>query len=114
MDLDIAAKRYIEAARLHGEASEAGDSESANSHFDVLIDALRQLRRCSQGGNSALRGMLQHENPHVRCWAATHLLAVDPSEAIRALEVLSARSDLAGFNASIVLAEWRKGTLQVS
>jgi hypothetical protein len=108
-----AADEYVEAARLHGEATERGDHELANQQYDALIDALRRLRSEAGGEGPALLDMLDHEDPHVRCCAATHLLAVDPERALEALEALGSTPGIAGFNAKMVLSEWRKGQLRL-
>ena len=96
---EIDARRtYIEAARAHGAATNAGDSDSANLAHDLLIQALEKLRRCPDRGRDILLGLLVDEDLHVRCWAATHLLPIAEEEAVRALSELSSRSGIAAFN----------------
>ena len=105
---------YIAAAAAHGAATQRGDDEAANKNHDELMAALQSLR--STGGNwpELLQDALGHENPHVRCWAATHLLAVKPERATNALEDLAGQRGVAAFNARMVLREWRAGRLHVS
>jgi hypothetical protein len=108
-----AAEAYIEAAKAHGDASEKGDHESANAQHDLIVQALRVLRSTPGGEGQALRSMLTHEDLHVRCWAATHFLRVDPEEAIAVLDGLTSARGVVGLNAKMVLSEWRKGRLEL-
>lgn len=104
---------YTRAAAVQGAATDRGDHEDANAAHDSLIRALSVLRDSSDRGRSALRGLLEHEDPHVRCWAATHLLPLDEEAAMRALEALTSEPPFVGFNAKMVLREWKAGRLKV-
>lgn len=105
---------YIAAARAHGAATESGNDEAANKHYDELMDALRLLRASTSEWPGVLQGALANEHPHVRCWAATHLLTERPVPAASALEALASQRGIAAFNAKMVLREWRAGRLQLS
>jgi hypothetical protein len=103
--------RYAEAARAHGTATEKGDYKEANRKHAQLVAVLRELRSDERVG--ALAELLGHEEPYVRCWAATHLLESDATAAIPVLEDLVRRPGFLGFTAATVLKEWKKGTLAV-
>jgi hypothetical protein len=98
---------------MHGAATDRGDHEEANVAHSALIRVLTVLRGSSDRGRSALTGLLEHENPHVRCWAATHLLPLDEEAATQALEALRSEPPFVGFDAAMVLREWKAGRLKV-
>ncbi len=98
---------------MQGAATDRGDHEEANAAHDALIRALAALRDSSDRGRSALTGLLGHEDPYVRCWAATHLLPLDEEAATRALEALTSEPPFVGLDAEMVLREWRAGRLKV-
>jgi hypothetical protein len=100
----------VRSAAEHGAATDRGDHEGANAAHDRLMRALTQLRGAPDRGRFALTGLLSHEDPSVRCWAATHLLPVDEHTATHALEILVSESR---FDASIVLREWKAGRLKL-
>lgn len=104
---------YVNAARAHGEATEAGDADAANRAHDQLAQALSELRQSPDRGRTILAELLTHEDPHVGCWAGTHLLPVDPERAVKALSSLSRDPGIAGFNAKMVLREWEAGRLKI-
>lgn len=105
---------YIAAAHVHGEASVKGDNEEANEAYSKLIAIVRQLRQAPDQGAADLKEALKNEDAHVQCWAATHLLPLDETIAVSTLERLAADSaSLAGFDAKMVLREWRAGSLTI-
>lgn len=107
-------KNYVAAAHAHGDASQKGDYEKANEAYERLISALLELRQSNDKGAILLKEMLNNKDSYVRCAAATHLLPLEKEVAISALEQLAAdQTSLAGFNAKMVLREWRAGKLKV-
>ena len=104
---------YARAAAMQGAATDRGDHKEANAAYDAMIRSLAVLRESSDRGRSALTGLLEHEDPHVRCWAATHLLPLNAEIAIRELEALTSEAPFVGLNAEMVLREWRAGRLKV-
>jgi hypothetical protein len=101
--------RYIAAARDHGLATDEGDDLLANRSHDDLHAALRDL--IEQGERRILIDLLAHEDASVRAWAATHVLPIAEARAIEVLEELTKLPGIIGFEAEMVLKEWRKGTL---
>jgi hypothetical protein len=104
---------YVDAARRHGQALARGDSDEANAAYDEKVAVLRQLRSTPDRGCAVLRSLLTHEDPGVRKSAATHLLPLDETAAIAALEEVSRLPGLIGFDAEMVLREWKAGRLKV-
>jgi hypothetical protein len=114
MDSLLHLDAYVTAARAHGAATKKGDDEAANRHHDELMAAFQSLRASAVDWPGILQDALSDSDPHVRCWAARHLLAVRPGPATSTLEELASRKGLAAFNAKMVLREWRSGRLEVS
>ena len=104
---------YAQAAAEHGLATDRGEHEKANAAHDTLMRALAALRESSDKGRLTLMGLLEHRDPHVRCWAATHLLPLDEDAATRALGALASEPPFVGVDAKMVLREWRAGRLKV-
>lgn len=77
----------------------------------MLMEALKAMRASPAGDRSALTSILDHPNPSVRGWAATHLLGSDPDKALPVLRRLSALPGIIGFEAEMVIKEWNKGKL---
>jgi len=105
---------YAKFAAEHGAASEEGDSEAANRAFEKLVAVYRALRNLGETGQNVVAGLMEHESPSVRGWAAAHSLKSHEDKAIATLENLSDGVGAVAFTAEIVLGEWRNGTLEVS
>jgi hypothetical protein len=108
--VDVLAARYVAAAQDHARAK-IQDARAANAAQALLIRAFHALRDIGDAGWASIRALTSHPDPEVRLWAATHLLQVAPGPACAALEELEALNGLVGFEASIVLEEWRAGRL---
>lgn len=113
-DSETPTARYRRAAKAHGEATESGDSDAANASFDRAIAALHDLRRTPGAERAALSELSGDEDPHVRCWAATHLLPLDEPRAREVLAALASGPGIVGFNAKMVLEQWSKGELDLA
>lgn len=103
---------YAEAAGAHGRASAEGDYETANAQHDRLAGAYRELRTLGQEAQGAVLALLDHRDPAVRSWAATHALEFSPMDGERALTDLVQEGGIAGFNAEMTLETWRAGDLR--
>lgn len=103
---------YAAEAEEHGRATEVGDHKRANVAHDGLIRALHALDMVNPG-RSALVQLLEHANPYVRGWTATHLLRTHTERAVAILEQLADGSGLAALDASVVLQQWRTGRLSI-
>ena len=110
---DAFGKAYVRAAVAHGAAIDRGDSKKANAAHAKLMYALEKIRAASDRGLSVLTVLLVHEDPSVRCWAATHTLPLDEKAAITTLTQLTSEPSMVGFGAEMVLEEWKAGRLNV-
>jgi len=104
---------FVSAAVAHGAATDSGDHKRANAAFTRKVRALEKLRECPDRGRSTLEALLAHEDPHVRCSAATYLLPLDEDGATAVLTQLTSEPPFVGFNAKMVLREWKAGRLKV-
>lgn len=104
---------FVEAAVAHGTATDAGDHRRANAAYARLVEALDRLRRLPDRGRSKLTAMLAHDAPHVRYAAATYLLPLDEGAALAALADLTSEPPFVGFNAEMVIQEWRADRLRL-
>jgi hypothetical protein len=104
---------YAVAAMDHGAATDRGDYKKANAAYDKVMEALEKIRALPDRGRSVLTDLLLHDNPYVRCAAATHLLPLDEDAAITTLSQLTSEPPFVGFNAKMVLREWKAGRLKV-
>lgn len=112
-DVAVLVGKYVKAAQAHAR-EKLKDARAANLEHDRVVQAFHQLEALGEEGWSAMRGLASHEDPEVRTWAATHLLRVDPEMACRVLEDLSTEPGFVGFEAGIVLTEWRAGRLRLA
>jgi len=108
-----ASSSYRAHSLAHGAATESGDSTEGNKHYDGIVKALRSLRELGKPGEQALLDLIGDSEAWVRCWAATHSLAVNPERARGALEELATMKGIVAFSARTVLDEFAKGTLEV-
>jgi len=104
-------KEYIKSAISHGEATLKGDSESANNAYDSILKIYMELKNSNQ--LQALKCLLKNENSSVCVWSATHLLVESEADAVETLENISKRDSIIGFNAKMVIKEWKTGKLKL-
>jgi hypothetical protein len=106
-----AARTYETSAEAHGDATRSGDHRRANRAYRQLAKAHATLMSQGAAGEAVLRALLSSANPSVRVWAATHSLRFATGEAECALEALAEEPGAVGFDARVILAQWRAGTL---
>lgn len=104
-------EEYREIAAAHGIATLNGDYKAANSQYERLVALVPRIRSCGSSGEEALFELTNDNNDAVVCWAATHSLSFDPARALSALEQLSQKKGPIGFDATMVVQEWKKGSL---
>lgn len=102
------AAAYRRHALGYAAASWKGDSNGADRHHRRLIEALLQIRARGAVGDSELLRLLDDEEVCVRAWAASHTLKVDEARSLRVLEGAADDPRLSGFDARMVLKEWRE------
>ena len=104
-------KEYIESAIMHGEATLKGDFDVANKAHDSILKIYNELKKDNQ--LQVLKGLLKNENPSVRVWSATHLLAESEAEALETLEDVTKEDSIIGFDSKMVIKEWKAGRLKI-
>lgn len=104
---------YLQNAIEHGKATDSGNHKKANKYHDELIKTFKKLREEENSWVSLLENLMKHDNDHVKCWAATHLLSEIEAKATKVLEELKNGNGISSFNAEMVLDEWKNGTLQL-
>ena len=106
-------QQYRSYAEAHGAATQKGDYKSANKNHDKLMVVLAAIRKVGSEGESALVRLSNDPNEAVSCWAATHSLPFDEVAALKVLERLSERTGPMGFNAKMVVQQWKSGQLTI-
>lgn len=106
--------KYVRAAERHGKSTDRGDSKSANRAHDQIMEVLHELRAMPDRGEAVLLDLANHQSDWVRVWASTHLLPLAEAQALTTLEKLATTATgFVGFNAEMVLKEWRAGHLKL-
>lgn len=98
-----------------GEATEAGEIETANRLFTLNHSQFKNLRETPEG-QAAITGLLADTNAFVRSVAATHSLLWWPHEAESTLESLTHDQHVppeVRVTAKYTLKEWRAGRLNL-
>lgn len=104
--------RFGEAARKQWEMIPVGDSEGANRAFAEYTAIYSELKRRGPAHQIRLTELLADPSPAVRMAAAGLALEFDPKRAEPVLEEVSKQPRTLGFNARILLEEWRAGRLE--
>lgn len=104
--------RYLAGyAKVCSIATDMGDSEINNLGAKRKREIYRVLRSRGRDAHAPLRELLKNDDPSVRTAAAIAALEFSPKEAEQVLvEVAATEQRFVGFNAQILLSEWRKGT----
>ena len=104
--------RFAQAAKHQWEMISAGDSEGANRAFAEYTAIYSELKRRGPAYQARLTELLGDLSPAVRMAAAGLALEFDPKRAEFVLEEVSKEQRTLGFNARILLEEWRAGRLE--
>lgn len=111
MEISKLINRFVTASIGHGEATRDGDYRSANRCFNIKTEVVSKLDELER--RAALLELLDHQSSFVRCAAAARTLKIDEERATATLEELSKEPGLVGFDAEMILKEWRKGNLEL-
>jgi len=102
--------RYVALASRHGEATEQGNSDDANSAYSDLEELLADILR--SGDREQLVPLLTHTNSAVRAKAAFHTYALDAKRSESVLEEVANGPGLVGFSAGMTGKQLRSGALK--
>lgn len=111
MDLESEIAAYATAAREHGEATTAGDAPAANRAYDRLERSWKCIQSSVDDWRALFFNLLEHNEPWVRLWAASHVIHSDPHRSLAVLRKLSREPGLLGFGAQMTIETWEKGQL---
>jgi Domain of unknown function (DUF2019) len=102
---------YRDAAKQHGEATEAGDHKTANRSADLISEVYAELRQRGADAQRALLPLLTDPASGVRLWSASHALEFAPEEGEAVLKKLASGGTFLGMTAKMTLEECRAGRL---
>jgi hypothetical protein len=104
---------YEEAATMQWQALQDANAKAANSQYKRIVSVWKELRGRGKDGQVALSRLMVSSNPHVRVWAASHVLEFDPGPAEAELERLaSGPPSIVRLDAEMTLKQWRAGNLK--
>jgi hypothetical protein len=103
---------YRSAAKLHGEATEAGDHKTANKSAELIGALYAELRRRGATAQRALLPLLTDPASGVRLWSASHALEFSPEHGEPILKELASSGPFLRLTAEMTLKEWRAGRLR--
>ncbi|MBZ4375820.1 DUF2019 domain-containing protein [Corallococcus sp. AS-1-6] len=104
--------RFREVSARHGRLLNARDTRAANKDYLLAASVRKELRNRGPDAEKGLLGLLTDPEPGTRYWAATAALRFAPSEAERALALLSMPPPtMLSVSAAMTLRAWKDGTL---
>jgi len=104
-------EEFVDAIARHGAAAEAGAYKTTNKQYKRYDKLRKRLEQKGEAGRHAIHALLEHSNPWVRLVAASIYLKYREAEATKVLEAVERDTGIVGFNAKMVLREWRAGRL---
>jgi len=108
---DFKPDKIINSIIIHRRDSENGNYKNANKHFKIFTKEMCKILNQDKSF-SILTELLKNEHPEVRSAAAYFLLPYDKKTAEKALASLFKEGNGIGFNARMIMKEWKKGTLK--
>ena len=108
--LEKKCRKYTEE---HAAATANGDYKTANRSYDKLAGLLPKLRSSHDQGKEILYRLMKDPSDAVSMWAATHSLPIAEEDALAILEAIAKRGGIIGFNAEMVIKEWKAGRLMI-
>lgn len=112
-DVELLEGKFRQYAEAHGAASEQGDYKTANRNYDKLLGIVAKLRVHGAQGEAALRRLMKDRSDAVAAFAATRSLPFAEADALEVLEAIARKAGAVGFNAEMVIKEWKGGRLVI-
>lgn len=103
---------YTVAAAKHGQTADDPDPETSNQQAEIIQGVYHELRERGSEAQLHLLDLLDHPNPQVRLWAASHALEFAPKQGEPVLKELMHCGGWAATTAAITLKVWRQGDLE--
>ena len=104
-------EEYVRWVTEYGLASDNADSVKTNKAYDRIMASYRNLQESE--ATAELLSLLDHSDPWVRVWAASHTLHLNEDKARSALEKIPDKQGALSLNAAMVLEQWDDGTLEI-
>ena len=99
---------YEEAATRQWQALQDANSKAANTQYKRIIALWKELKDRGSEGQAALLALMANSHPHVRVWAAAHVLEFHPGQAEAELERLAnGPPSMIRLDAEMTLRQWR-------
>lgn len=103
---------YEEAATMQWQALQDSNSRAANTQHKRIMALWKELKDRGNEGQAALLALMASSHPHVRVWAAAHVLEFHPRQAEAELERLAnGPPSMIRLDAEMTLKQWRAGKL---
>lgn len=103
---------FINAAKLQGEATKAGDSRTANKQYTILKRIFVKAQKDIETAKIFYKNLRNNSEPNVKLWASAHSLALglDIAVAENILDVLSKNENIGilRINAEMTLKVWKE------
>lgn len=109
-EIATAMSEFRAAAVAKGSAGRRS-AEGDHALHGRMVTAVAKFSAAGAAGTNALRQLASDPSPLVRSWAASELLSQGEPAMVPVLEELAEYMGLLGFNAQMVLREYRAGRL---
>lgn len=109
--MDELIEKYVMASINYGKAQEEGDFDKQNKNTAILRKVRIKIKENNSIYVKSLEQLLEHENDYVKLKSAYDLLPILTVKAEKTLMELSNRKGLLGFEAEMILQEWKIGNL---
>ena len=103
--------KIINSIIIHRQESENGNYGNANKHIKIYTKEICKILNQDKSF-SILTELIKNKYPAVRSTAAYFLLPYDKETAEKELASLFKEGNGIGFNAKMIMKEWKKGTLK--
>jgi Domain of unknown function (DUF2019) len=112
LPVDTLIASYAESACTRGSALENSNSRAANKQLDMMTNIYLEIKSRGIEAQQSFLKLLDHDNPLVRCDAATLALEFAPQFAEPTLKSLIQLHGTVGYEARMALEVWQKGELR--
>lgn len=111
MSKDLKLDKIINSILIHRQESENGNYGNANKHIRIYTKEICKILNQDKSF-SILTELIKNEYPAVRSTAAYFMLPYDNEKAEKELASLFKEENGIGFNAKMIMKEWKKRTLK--
>ncbi len=112
-DVDEAVSAFVEATKLHYQATLAGNYKITNKYAQIIDEAFRKIVAMGVEARQALLANVDDDDNAVASMAAVYSLKFNPERALDALRRIADKPGLIGFGAQQAIQRWEEGTWQL-